>query len=98
MATTEQRLTAVEDAVKMAGLVQKDTLTFDEASLYTGLSKSWLYKMTATKQIPHYKAGGKLCYFDRVELDNWMKQTRVSTADEIEAQAQAYCLTKSKGK
>ena len=92
----EQRLTAVEDALKMAGITTKDTLTFDEACIYTGLTKSWMYKLTSTKQIPHYKAGGKLCYFDRVELDKWMKQTRVSTIDEIEMQAHAHCMRKTK--
>ena len=96
MSMEEQRLTAVEDALKMAGITTKDTLTFDEACIYTGLTKSWMYKLTSTKQIPHYKAGGKLCYFDRVELDKWMKQTRVSTIDEIEMQAHAHCMRKTK--
>ncbi len=88
----ENRVTALEMAIKMAGLAQKEVLTFDEAAAYTGLSKSWLYKLTSTKQIPHYKPSGKLCYFDRVELDAWIKQNRVSTSDEIEMQAQAHCL------
>ncbi len=90
----EERVTALEMAVKMAGLAQKEVLTFEEATVYTGLSKSWLYKLTSTKQIPHYKPCGKLCYFDRVELDAWIKQNRVSTTEEIEMQAQAYCSRK----
>lgn len=96
MATTEQRLTQIEDALRMAGLAQKKMLTFEEAIVYTGLSKSWLYKLTSQKHIPHYKPSGKLCYFDREELDMWIKQNRVSTTEEIEMQAQSYCM-KSKG-
>lgn len=94
----EKRLTALEVAVKMTRLAQKDVLTLEEASAYTGLSKSWLYKLTSTKQIPHYKPCGKLCYFDRGELDAWIRQNRVSTTDEIEMQAQAYCLKREGAK
>ncbi len=90
----EQRLTNVEETLRLAGLAQKEVLTFEEATAYTGLSKSWLYKLTSTKQIPHYKPFGKLCYFDRAELDAWIRQNRVSTNEEIEMQAQAYCLKK----
>ncbi len=92
MGTIEQRVADIEHSVAMLGLAQKEVLTFDEASRYTGLSKSWLYKLTATKQIPHYKPSGKLCYFDRAELDSWIKQNRVSTSDEIQATAQAFCM------
>ncbi len=91
MEVIEKRLTAIEATVKMAGLAQKEVLTFDEATAYTGLSKSWLYKLTSTKQIPHYKPTGKLCYFDRAELDSWIRQNRVSTTDEVEMQAQTFC-------
>ncbi len=94
MGNIEQRVSSVEEALKMAGLAQKTVLTFDEATAYTGLSKSWLYKLTSMKQIPHYKPHGKLCYFDRVELDAWMKANRVRTSEEIETEAQAYCQRK----
>lgn len=90
--TLEKRIEEIEQSVAMLGISQKEVLTFEEASRYTGLSKSWLYKLTATKQIPHYKPSGKLCYFDRAELDSWIKQNRVSTADEIQARAQAFCM------
>ncbi len=98
MGTLEQRVADIEQAIAMAGITQKEVLTFDEASHYTGLSKSWLYKLTSTKQIPHYKPSGKLCYFDRVELDAWIKQNRVSTTDELQSEAQSYCLHITKGR
>lgn len=41
------------------------------------------------RKIPYYKSeGGKLCYFDRLELTAWMKTHRVATDDELTAQAQ----------
>ncbi len=95
MGELEQRVADIEQSVAMAGLTQKEILTFDEASRYTGISKSWLYKLTSQKQIPHYKPSGKLCFFDRAELDSWIKQNRVSTTEEIETRAQAYCMKRA---
>ena len=59
-------------------LAAKRVLTFDDVALLTGLSKSHLYKLTSTHQIPHYKPNGKNIYFDRMEIENWMKQNRVN--------------------
>jgi excisionase family DNA binding protein len=66
-------------------MVNKPTLTLEEAAIYTGLSESFLYKLTSTQQIPHFKPRGKMLYFDRVELDSWLRQNRVSSTSEIEA-------------
>ena len=48
--------------------ITKEVLTISEASAYLGLSESYIYKLTASKQIPHYKPNGKLVYFNRKEL------------------------------
>lgn len=90
----EQRLNEVESTVKMMGLTTKEVLTFEEAAMFTGLSKSYLYKLTSTQRIPHYKPTGKLCYFNRGELQEWLQSNRVSTASEIAEKAQAYCMKK----
>ena len=72
----------------------KEVLTSDEAARYMGVSKSYLYKLTMRQQIPHYKPMGKMCYFNRVELESWLQSNRVATADEISQQAQNYCMRK----
>ena len=72
----------------------KEVLTSDEAAEYMGISKSYLYKLTMRKQIPHYKPMGKMCYFNRPELEQWLQSNRVSTASEITQKAQAYCMKK----
>ncbi|MBR1593201.1 MAG: helix-turn-helix domain-containing protein [Alloprevotella sp.] len=72
----------------------KEVLTSDEAARYLGISKSYLYKLTMKQQIPHYKPMGKMCYFNRVELESWLQSNRVATADEISQQAQTYCMKK----
>lgn len=75
----------------------KNVLNFDDVVLLTGLSKSHLYKLTCTRQIPHYKPNGKQVYFDRTEVENWMKQNRVTPQLEAEQAAIAYTVTGRKG-
>lgn len=73
----------------------KDILTSDEAARYMGISKSYLYKLTMRQQIPHYKPMGKMCYFNRLELEQWLQSNRVSAATELADKAMAY--TQKKG-
>ncbi|MBQ8096078.1 MAG: helix-turn-helix domain-containing protein [Prevotella sp.] len=75
----------------------KEVLTSEECAKYLGVSKSCLYKWTMTRQIPHYKSPtGKLCFFNRAEVEAWMQTTRVATEQELEAQAEK--LSKKGGK
>ena len=90
-----------EELQKVADLItaniintQKEVLTSDEAARYMGVSKSYLYKLTMTKQIPHYKPLGKMCYFNRLELEQWLQSNRLSTDAELSQQAQSYCMRK----
>lgn len=90
-----------EDLKKVADLITantifctKEVLTSDEAARYMGVSKSYLYKLTMRQQIPHFKPIGKMCYFNRQELEQWLQSNRVATATEIEQQAQACCMKK----
>lgn len=52
----------------------KGTLNFKEAREYLGLSNSQLYKLTRNGDIPYYKPTGKLIYFNKQELDEWVCQ------------------------
>lgn len=72
----------------------KEVLTSDEAAKYMGISKSYLYKLTMRQQIPHYKPMGKMCYFNRLELEQWLQNNRIATDSEIGQKAQAYCMKK----
>lgn len=60
----------------------KEVLTSEEVAKYMGISKSYLYKLTMNRQIPHYKPTGKLCYFNRHELEEWLQRNRVSIVEE----------------
>ena len=62
-------------------LCKKEIFTSEEAARYMGVSRSWLYRLTTKKLIPHYKPMGKMCFFKRVELEEWLQQSKV----EVEA-------------
>lgn len=90
-----------EDLKQVADLITaniifctKEVLTSDEVAKYMGISKSYLYKLTMNQQIPHYKPMGKMCYFNRLELEQWLQNNRVETVTEIHQQAQAFCMKK----
>lgn len=55
----------------------RKSLTMEEASDYLQISKSHLYKFTYTKRISHYKPGGKIIYFFKNELDEWIAENKI---------------------
>jgi excisionase family DNA binding protein len=68
----------------------KEILTFKEATAYLSLSKSTLYKMTSKREIPFYNPGGKVIYFKRSELDNWVFSGKVAASDDFDAETERY--------
>lgn len=74
-------------------LAAKNVLNLDDLVLLTGLSKSHLYKLTCQKEMPHYKRG-KYVYFDRAEIEAWMKRNKVETMEEAQHRAAAYIIGK----
>ncbi len=78
-------------------LSNKTVLNFDEVAAYTGLSQSYLYKLTSTGGIPCYKPHGKLIYFNKSEIDNWLQQNRKITKDEIQSEASTYVALNTGG-
>jgi len=73
-------------------LLQKQVLNFNEACQYLDISQSHLYKLTSTKQVPHFCPQGKRLYFKRTELDEWLQRNRKSAADEIDQAAADYII------
>lgn len=88
--TIIERLGSIE---KLSLLAAKKVLLLDDVALLTGLSRSFLYKLTCKHEIPFYKPNGKQMYFDRGEVEAWMKQGRVATKEEIEDKGITYCTT-----
>tara|TARA_R110002072_G_scaffold7503_2_gene40614 strand:- start:368782 stop:369054 length:273 start_codon:yes stop_codon:yes gene_type:complete len=70
----------------------KPVLTFEEACKYCGVSASSMYKHTSSNRIAFYKPEGKLIYFKREELDEWMLRNRQSTDEELAQIATSYTV------
>mgnify|MGYP003662432311 FL=1 len=58
----------------------KEVLTFEETCDYTGISRSYLYKLTAAGNIPHCKPNGKLIFFEKRKLNDWLLQNERKSA------------------
>lgn len=87
----DERLSRIEKLL----LDTKKVLTFDELVEYTGLSKSYLYKMTSSHQIPYSKPTGKVLFFDKEKIDQWLLENHVKTQKEIEQEAMSYIAKKA---
>ena len=85
-----------KDVTDIAVILQKPILTAQEAAMYLGWTISYLYKKTMSKDIPHYKPEGKMLYFDRLELEAWMKRNRIASNDEILSKVQTEIATRGK--
>ncbi|HOZ50986.1 MAG TPA: helix-turn-helix domain-containing protein [Chitinophagaceae bacterium] len=80
----EKDLEVIRDHIQAQTLNAKAFLTLSEAADYLGVSKSLLYKKTAAREIPFCRPGdGKLIYFDRAELTEWVLSNRQGTSLEI---------------
>ena len=75
-------------------LHSKNVISFEEASRFLNLSKSYLYKLTSGNLIPHYKPQGKMLYFEKTELEAWLRQNPIRTQAQTEAEAQKYVLAR----
>ena len=73
-----ERITLLENTI----FTTKRVFTFQEACMYIGVSESMLYKLTSSKEIPHYKPRGKMVYFAKEELDEWLLQNYEPTVNE----------------
>lgn len=72
----------------------KQVLTVKEAAMLTGMSERTIYKYCNERRFPHYKsAGGKMTYFKRSEVEEWMCHTRVATIEEIKDDAVKILMT-----
>jgi len=88
----EKILAELQSLKQLTLLAAKSVLTFEDAVTLTGLSRSSLYKKTSRKEVPHYRQG-KLLYFDKKELEAWMRENKVATVSEIQSEALSYCAT-----
>ena len=84
----EEKLDRIENLL----LGSKKVLTMEEACDYTGISRSYLYKLTSSGNIPHSKPNGKLIFFEKKKLNNWLLKNSRKSHDEIAGAALKFTL------
>ena len=84
------------DRIERLLATQKKVLNFDEVCDYTGISKSYLYKLTSQNRIPFSKPNGKVIFFDKEELDKWLLLNKQKTIMQIEEDASNYMFQNRK--
>ncbi len=90
--TIIQELNAIRILLSNQTLLQKKVLSFREASIYTGLSESALYKLTSQNKIAFSRPAGKKIYFEREKLDQFLLQNPIVTSNEIDSKASDYLI------
>lgn len=96
----KQGFEALQKEMKEAMIVsQKEVVNVKELSFLTGLSVGTIYNLVSAKKIPHYKSdGGRLTFFKRKEIENYLCSVRVSTYKEMEQTAIANSLEERRSK
>lgn len=74
-----------------------EPLDFEGAASFLKFSKSHLYKLTSTNQIPHYKPNGKRVYFSKAELKAWLLRNPVKSIEAIEQESTDYVVNGREG-
>jgi len=72
------------DRLERLLMANKEVLTFEETCDYMGISRSYLYKLTSAGRIPHSKPNGKLIFFERKKIVDWLLQNERRPIPEIE--------------
>ena len=69
----QKRMDAMEDILDNA----KEVLSVEEAARFMDIARSSLYKMTSDRSIPFYRPNGKMIYFEKVDILEWIRKNRV---------------------
>jgi excisionase family DNA binding protein len=71
---------------------QKHILTFDEFCAYAGISKKYGYYLTANNIIKFYRPLGKLIFFKREEVEEFLSANAVEPQKQIDNKVNQHLL------
>lgn len=83
--TKNEILTKLNELEALLRKKNDKPLNFNQAADYLGFSHSYLYKLTSRKIIPCHRPTGKMLFFSKEELDEWIFENR-SQKTEISSQ------------
>jgi len=69
--TVEEFSNLLGEQIAKYSLKDEDSMNFKECCIYTGFSKSLLYKLTGNNEIPHRRRGKRLVFY-REEIKQWL--------------------------
>lgn len=72
-----ERLKSIEETL----YTTKDILNMKEVCQYLDISQSLLYKLTCNGEIPHFKPRGKMIFFEKKELIEWIKKSNLLSSE-----------------
>ena len=72
-----ERLKSIEETL----YTTKDILNRKEVCQYLDISQSLLYKLTCSGEIPHFKPRGKMIFFEKKELIEWIKKGNLLSSE-----------------
>lgn len=79
-----------QQAITQKAITQKEVMTVDDVCEFLGFKKSYIYKLTHLRDIPYYKPEGKVLFFKRSEITDWVLRNRHKTVRELESDAATY--------
>lgn len=65
---------------------ESDFLNVADVAKKLGIEKGTVYNLTHKRQIPYFKRGGRI-YFDKNEINEWIRSDRRKTVKEIKSEA-----------
>lgn len=69
-----RRLQKQVSQLTLLAKAQTSTLmSLDEAAVFTGYAKTYLYKLTGSGEIPCYRPTKRRVFIERAELERWMR-------------------------
>ena len=81
----ERKIVALQERVeRLENLCYsaKEVLNLEEASSFLGIAKSTLYKLTGSNSLPYFKPAGKLIFFEKQALLNWVRGAKAMSEEE----------------
>lgn len=72
----------------------KEILNVEELADYTGFKKSYIYKLVHSNSIAFSKPNGKVLFFERKKIDEWLLKNNTKSSYEIEEEALRYVSSK----
>ncbi len=74
----------LEGITKLLENQNLELLDVKQTAEYLKLQPSYIYSLIHQKKIPHYKPLGKRVYFNKLELNKWITESKIKSIDEVE--------------